>query len=143
MPRRKELFQILSGIWCSVIETGRCMDFSSVHRAVGHKLAKRVRVGRHEYRHIFGRDSTTVFVGDGKRDVVVLVIPFVSFRDRRLILLDSYTPLIPGVIQPDRAVFCLPTLFRPRPPLLPWRRGPILWAFWRLRGTFSASSPSS
>ena len=48
-----------------------------------------------------------MFVGDGKRNVVVLVIPFVSFRDRRLTSLNPYAPLIPEVVQPDRAVFCL------------------------------------
>ena len=83
------------------------MDFSSVRWAVGHKFAKCVRVGHHEHRHILGGNSATVFVGDGKRDVVVLVIPFIPLRDGRLTLLDPYAPLISGVVQPDRAVFCL------------------------------------
>ena len=82
------------------------MDFSSVCRAVGRKLAGCVRVGRHEYRHILGGDGATVFVGDGKRNVVVLVIPLVPFRDEGLTSLDPYAPLIPGVVQPNRAVFC-------------------------------------
>ena len=63
------------------------MDFSSVRRTSRCEFAECVGIGCHEHRHIFGGDSATVFVGDAKRNVVVLVIPFVTFRDGRLTLL--------------------------------------------------------
>ena len=106
VPSGKELFQILDRIQCSVIETGRCMDFSSVRRTVRREFSECIGIGCHEHRHVFGRDSTTVFVGDVEWNIIVLVIPLIPFRDRGLTSLDSYTPLIPQVVQPDRAVFC-------------------------------------
>ena len=105
VPSRKEFFQILDRIQCSVVEAGFCVDLPCICRTIRRKFPERVRVGCHEHHHIFGGNSVSAFVRDAERNVIMLVILLVSFRDQRLTLLDPYTPLIPGVIQPGRAVF--------------------------------------
>ena len=106
VPGRKELLQVLDRTLIPIIETGRCMDFSSVCRAVRCKLAESVGVGCHEHCHILGRNGATMLVDDGERNVIVLVILLIPIRDWGLTMLDSYTPLIPGMVQPDRAFLC-------------------------------------
>src|ERR1700761_849462 len=106
IPSGKELFQVLDRTWLLVVEVGGGVDFSGVRRAVGSELAEGIGVGCHEHSHILGWDGVTILIDDGEWDVIVLVIVLVPIRNRRLTVLDAYTPLVPRVVEPDRAFFC-------------------------------------
>ena len=69
---------------------------TSVRRTGGRELAECVGVGCHEYRHILGGNGAAVFVGNAKRNIVVLVIPFVSYRDGRLTSLNPMLRCVQG-----------------------------------------------